>query len=427
MKINMPRAGAAVEKLIQRAEADCAAAFGRMDAIELENTRKVIQAFQRHRVSARHFAPTTGYGYDDIGRDTLGEIFAEALGTEAALVRPQIVSGTHALALCLFGVLRPGDVLLSGAGKPYDTMEEVIGLAGQPGNGSLRDLGVDYAQVDLKDGKIDVPGILAALTPRVKLVLLQRSRGYDWRPSLSVEELNAAIDAIHARQPDTCVMVDNCYGEFTHAQEPRADLMAGSLIKNPGGGIAPTGGYIAGRKKFVDWVAYRLTSPGIGAEVGSYAGSYQPFYQGLFQAPHTVAQAVKTSILASAVFERLGFDVHPRYNDSRNDIITAIRFGDREKLIRFIQAVQFCSPVDAEAVPEPWDMPGYQDPVIMAAGTFVSGASVELSADAPVRPPYIAYMQGSLTYVHGRIAVAGAVQLMLDEGLIQLGNAACPN
>lgn len=427
MKINMPRVGAAVEKLIQCAEADCAAAFGRMDAIELENTRKVIQAFQRHRVSARHFAPTTGYGYDDIGRDTLGEIFAEVLGTEAALVRPQIVSGTHALALCLFGVLRPGDVLLSGAGKPYDTMEEVIGLAGQPGNGSLRDLGVDYAQVDLKDGKIDVPGILAALTPRVKLVLLQRSRGYDWRPSLSVEELNAAIDAIHARQPDTCVMVDNCYGEFTHAQEPRADLMAGSLIKNPGGGIAPTGGYIAGRKKFVDWVAYRLTSPGIGAEVGSYAGSYQPFYQGLFQAPHTVAQAVKASILASAVFERLGFDVHPRYDDSRNDIITAIRFGDREKLIRFIQAVQFCSPVDAEAVPEPWDMPGYQDPVIMAAGTFVSGASVELSADAPVRPPYIAYMQGSLTYVHGRIAVAGAVQLMLDEGLIQLSDAACRN
>ncbi len=420
MKINMPRVSQAVEQLIVRAEADCAEAFARIDGIELNNTRKVIEAFQRHRVSGRHFAPTTGYGYDDIGRDTLGEIFAEVLGVEAALVRPQIVSGTHALALCLFGVLRPGDVLLCGAGKPYDTMEEVIGLSGEAGSGSLKDLGVGYRQVELREGKIDVEGIVNALTPQVKLVLLQRSRGYDWRPSLSVEELNAAIDAIHARQPETCVMVDNCYGEFTNACEPRADLMAGSLIKNPGGGIAPTGGYIAGRARYVQLVGYRLTSPGIGAEVGSYAGSYQPFYQGLFQAPHTVSQAVKSSILASRVFELLGFDVHPRYNDPRNDIITAIRFEDRDKLIRFIQAIQFCSPVDAEAVPEPWDMPGYQDQVIMAAGTFVSGASVELSADAPVRSPYIAYMQGALTYAHGRIAVAGAVQILLDEGLISL-------
>ena len=420
MKMNMPVPGAAVEALIARAEADCAGAFGRMDEIELYNTRKVIAAFQRHRVSARHFAPTTGYGYDDIGRDTLGEMFADVLGTQTALVRPQIVSGTHALALCLFGVLRPGDVLLSGAGKPYDTMEEVIGIAGERGNGSLRDMGVSYRQVELRDGKIDVEGILDALTPEVKLVLLQRSRGYDWRPSLSVEELNAAIDAIHARQAETCVMVDNCYGEFTNREEPRADLMAGSLIKNPGGGLAPTGGYIAGRKKYVDLVAYRLTSPGIGAEVGSYAGSYQPFYQGLFQAPHTVAQAVKSAILAARVFELLGFDVHPRYDAPRNDIIEAIRFGSDARLIRFIQSVQLCSPVDAEAVPEPWAMPGYQDPVIMAAGTFVSGASVELSADAPVRAPYIAYLQGALTYAHGRIAVAGAVQRMLEEGLVQL-------
>ncbi len=420
MKMNMPVPGAEVEALIARAEADCAGAFARMDEIELCNTRKVIATFQKHRVSARHFAPTTGYGYDDIGRDTLGEMFADVLGTETALVRPQIVSGTHALALCLFGVLRPGDVLLSGAGKPYDTMEEVIGIAGEAGNGSLRDMGVDYRQVELKDGRIDVEGILAALTPEVKLVLLQRSRGYDWRPSLSVEELNAAIDAIHARQPETCVMVDNCYGEFTNPEEPRADLMAGSLIKNPGGGLAPTGGYIAGRARFVELVSYRLTSPGIGAEVGSYAGSYQPFYQGLFQAPHTVAQAVKSAILAARVFELLGFDVHPRYDAPRNDIIEAIRFGSDMRLIRFIQSIQLCSPVDAEAVPEPWAMPGYQDPVIMAAGTFVSGASVELSADAPVRAPYIAYLQGALTYAHGRIAVAGAVQRMLEEGLVQL-------
>ena len=420
MKINLPETGVQTEALIARAEADCAAPFHRIDEIELYNTRKVIAAFQRHRVSARHFAPTTGYGYDDIGRDTLGELFADVLGTEAALVRPQIASGTHALALCLFGVLRPGDVMLCGAGKPYDTMEEVIGIAGEPGNGSLKDLGVGYRQAELKDGRIDIEAILAQLTPEVKLVLLQRSRGYDWRPSLSVQELNAAIDAIHARQPDTCVMVDNCYGEFTDREEPRADLMAGSLIKNPGGGIAPTGGYVAGKAKYVELVSYRLTSPGIGAEVGSYAGSYQPFYQGLFHAPHTVAQAVKTAVLAARTFELLGFDVHPAYDAPRNDIIEAIRFGAEDKLVRFIQAIQFCSPVDAEAVPEPWDMPGYQDPVIMAAGTFVSGASVELSADAPIRAPYAAYMQGGLTYAHGRIAVAGAVQLLLNEGLIQI-------
>ena len=421
MKENqMPRAGAQVEKLIARAEADCAQVFRRIDETEVVNTRKVIAAFQKHRVSGRHFAPTTGYGYDDIGRDTLGELLADVLGAECALVRPQIASGTHALALCLYGVLRPGDVMLSGAGKPYDTMEEVIGIAGESDCGSLKDFGVSYREVSLKDGRMDIEGIIAALTPDVKLVLLQRSRGYDWRPSLSVEELNAAIDAIHAKQPDTCVMVDNCYGEFTNCEEPHADLMAGSLIKNPGGGIAPTGGYIAGKKRFVDLVSYRLTSPGIGAEVGSYAGSYQPFYQGLFQAPHTVAQAVKSAVLASRVFELLGFDVNPGYNDPRNDIIEAIRFGDDQKLIRFIQAIQFCSPVDAEAVPEPWAMPGYQDPVIMAAGTFVSGASVELSADAPVREPYIAYLQGALTYAHGRIAVAGAVQLLLDEGMIAL-------
>ena len=417
---NMPKISPAVEGLIARAEADCAEAFGKMDQVEYANTRRVIEAFQRHRVSARHFAPTTGYGYDDIGRDTLGEILAEVLGTECALARPQIASGTHALALCLYGVLRPGDVMLSGAGKPYDTMEEVIGIAGTAGNGSLADFGVKYRQVELQNGKIDIPAIMDALTPDVKLVLLQRSRGYDWRPSLSVAELNEAIDAIHAKQPETCVMVDNCYGEFTNAEEPRADLMAGSMIKNPGGGIAPTGGYIAGKRKFLDLVSYRLTSPGIGAEVGSYAGSYQPFYQGLFQAPHTVAQAVKSAILASRAFELLGFDVNPHYDAPRNDIIEAIRFGDADKLIRFIQAIQMCSPVDAEAIPEPWAMPGYQDQVIMAAGTFVAGASVELSADAPIRPPYIAYMQGALTYAHGRLGTMGAIQTMLNEGLIRL-------
>lgn len=419
-KNGIPQIGAAVEKLIANAENDCAEVFRRIDSIEICNTHKIIAAFQKHRVSARHFAPTTGYGYDDIGRDTLGELLSEALGTEYALVRPQIASGTHALALCLYGILRPGDIMLSAAGKPYDTLEEVIGTSGERGCGSLKDFGVSYRQVEMKNGKLDIDGILGALTPETKLVLIQRSRGYDWRPSLSVRKINEAIDAIHAAQPETCVMVDNCYGEFTDCEEPKADLMAGSLIKNPGGGIAPTGGYIAGKKKFVELVSYRLTSPGIGAEVGSYAGSYQPFYQGLFQAPHTVAQAVKSAVLASRVFEKLGFEVNPRFDDPRNDIIEAIRFEDPAKLIRFCQCIQMCSPVDSEAVPEPWDMPGYQDPVIMAAGTFVSGASVELSADAPIRAPYIAYLQGALTYAHGRLATAGAVQVMANEDLLQL-------
>ena len=391
--------------IINRAELDCAEAFSRLDEIERVNTKKVLDSFKKHRVSARHFAPTTGYGYDDIGRDTLGEIFAEVLGAETALVRPQIASGTHALALCLFGILRPGDSLLSAAGKPYDTLEEIIGLTGEAGHGSLKDLGVSYKQTELKDGKLDEDAILASLTKDVKLVLIQRSRGYDWRPSLSVSEINDMIDKIHAKNPDTFVMVDNCYGEFTSQEEPHADIMAGSLIKNPGGGIAPTGGYIAGKKECVELVSYRLTSPGIGAEVGSYASSYQPFYQGLFLAPHIVCQALRVSTLFSRVFELLGYQVHPTYQDARNDIIQAIRFESAEKLITFVQNIQVNSPVDSEAVPEPWAMPGYQDEVIMAAGTFVSGASIELSADAPIRPPYIAYLQGGLTYAHGKIAL----------------------
>ena len=391
--------------IINRAELDCAEAFSRLDEIERVNTKKVLDSFKKHRVSARQFAPTTGYGYDDIGRDTLGEIFAEVLGAETALVRPQIASGTHALALCLFGILRPGDTLLSAAGKPYDTLEEIIGLTGEAGHGSLKDLGVSYKQTELKDGKLDEDAILASLTKDVKLVLIQRSRGYDWRPSLSVREINDMIDRIHAKNPDTFVMVDNCYGEFTSQEEPHADIMAGSLIKNPGGGIAPTGGYIAGKKECVELVSYRLTSPGIGAEVGSYAAGYQPFYQGLFLAPHIVCQALRVSTLFSRVFELLGYQVHPTYQDARNDIIQAIRFESAEKLITFVQNIQVNSPVDSEAVPEPWAMPGYQDEVIMAAGTFVSGASIELSADAPIRPPYIAYLQGGLTYQHGKIAL----------------------
>ncbi len=415
--IHIPEIPASVAALIQRAEADCQSAFARVEAIERINTRRVIRAFQEYRVGARHFAPTTGYGYDDIGRDTLSKLFSFVFETEDALVRPQIASGTHALALCLYGVLRPGDEMLAAAGRPYDTLEEVIGIAGEPGNGSLRDFGIGYREVGmLPSGDIDISGVLSQLTPAVKLVLIQRSRGYDWRPSLSVAQIDAAIEAIHRVRPDVCVMVDNCYGEFTDEREPRADLLAGSLIKNPGGGLAPTGGYVAGKSAFVEKVACRLTSPGIGAEVGSYAGSYQPFYQGLFLAPHTVAQAVKSAILAARAFELLGFAVNPAWDAPRNDIIEAIRFDDPEKLIAFCQAIQMCSPVDAEAVPEPWDMPGYQDPVIMAAGTFVSGASIELSADAPIRAPYIGYLQGALTYAHGRLGIEGAIAMLVQKG-----------
>ena len=392
--------------------------FAEVDRVAEHNQAKVLHAMQKNRVNATCFAATTGYGYDDLGRDRLEQVYADCFHTEAALVRPQIASGTHALAVCLFGVLRPGDKMLSAAGSPYDTMEEVIGLAGEAGNGSLKDYGVDYAQVELKDGKMDLPAIVEALTEDVKLVLIQRSRGYDWRPSLDVADINAAIDAIHARRPDICVMVDNCYGEFTQREEPRADIMASSLIKNTGGGLAPTGGYIAGKAKYVDMAATRLTAPGIGAEVGSYAASYQPFYQGLFMAPHTVAQALKSAVLAARVFEKLGFEVNPTYDEPRNDIIQAIKFKRPEKLIKFCQSIQKASPVDAEAVPEPWDMPGYQYPVIMAAGTFVSGASIELSTDAPIREPYTAYLQGGLTYAHGRYAMSVAISEMDKAGML---------
>ncbi len=408
-----------IEICIKAAESACVDVFKRIDEIEQINTARVLHAFQKHRISTRHFAGTTGYGYGDIGRDALSDVFCDVLGVESALVRPQIASGTHALALCLYGVLRPGDVLLSAAGKPYDTLEEIIGLTGKTGNGSLREFGIDYRQVELTvDGALNVPQILENLTPAVRLVLIQRSRGYDWRPSLSIAEINAAISAIHEIRPDVCVMVDNCYGEFTDENEPAADLMAGSLIKNPGGGIAPTGGYLAGKARFVDQVAYRLTSPGIGAEVGSYAGGYQPFFQGLFLAPHTVAQAKKTAVLAAKLFADLGYEVTPAFDAPRNDIIQAIKFGTPEKLIKFCQAIQLASPVDSEAVPEPWEMPGYTNPVIMAAGTFVSGASIELSADAPIRAPFTGYLQGALTYAHGKYALGVALIEMHKAGML---------
>jgi cystathionine beta-lyase family protein involved in aluminum resistance len=404
-----------IAEFIARCEADCRPVFDRLEAVELENTGKVLSAFNKYEISQRHFAPTTGYGYGDVGRDALDRVYAEVFRAEAALVRPQIASGTHALALCLQGLLRPGDTLVCGAGKPYDTLEEVIGTGGAKGEGALSDFGIGYREVPLSEGRIDMGALSGAVDKTTKLVLLQRSRGYDWRPSLTLDEIEEAARIVHANNPSALVMVDNCYGEFTNAKEPTevgADLIAGSLIKNPGGGLAPTGGYIAGKRAAVEKVAYRLTCPGIGAEVGSYAAGYQLFFQGLFLAPSVVTQALKTAVLAARAFQEMGYDVHPAFDAPRSDIIQAIRFGAPEPLIAFCQSIQRVSPVDSQAIPEPWDMPGYQDQVIMAAGTFVAGASIELSADAPIRAPYIGYLQGGLTYAHGRLAVEAAVRAM---------------
>lgn len=413
-----------IQERISRAEDALREQFARIDAIEENGTRRVLKAFQEEMVAYRHFAPTTGYGYDDVGRDTLERIFAALFGTEAAIVRPQIVSGTHAISLCLFGLTLPGDHILSATGTPYDTLEGVIGWGeGDAPIGSLREMGVRYSQVDMKDGRIDVDAVDAAITPRTTLVIAQRSRGYDWRPSLMPEDFAALADMLHRKHPGVRLMVDNCYGEFVCEKEPThygADVCVGSLIKNPGGGIAPTGGYVVGRRDAIERISYRLTAPGIGLEVGSYAASYQPFYQGLFMAPHTVAQAIKTACLAARVFEDLGMVTTPASTQPRADIIQAIQMRTPERLIAFCQGIQMASPIDSMALPEPWDMPGYSDQVIMAAGTFVSGASVELSADAPMREPYTAYMQGGLTYAHGRIAIAQALARMVEKGALTL-------
>lgn len=415
----------AIEERIARAEDALQETFARIDAMEEKETRRVLSAFQSHQVAYRHFAPTTGYGYDDVGRDTLEKIFAELFGTEAAIVRPQIVSGTHAISLCLFGLTLPGDRILSATGTPYDTLSDIIGMGeGEAPVGSLKEMGVTYSQVELtEEGCIDVDAVDRAIQPETRLVIAQRSRGYAWRPSLMPEAFAPLAEMLHQKHPGVRLMVDNCYGEFVCEKEPShygADVCVGSLIKNPGGGIAPTGGYVVGTQEAITRIAYRLTAPGIGQEVGSYAASYQPFYQGLFMAPHTVAQALKTACLAARLFEDLGMTTTPASNAPRADIIQAIQMNTPERLVAFCQGIQMASPIDSMALPEPWDMPGYQDQVVMAAGTFVSGASVELSADAPMREPYTAYMQGGLTYAHGRIALAQALERMMDTGALTL-------
>lgn len=410
-----------VEQMILDAEHSLRDAFAEVEKIEESRTRQVLDVFRSHEISYRHFAPTTGYGYDDIGRDTLEKVWADLFHAEAALMRPHIASGTAALSLTLFGLTRPGDRILSVTGMPYDTLLGIIGTGETTPPGSLKEMGVGFDCVELKDGKIDLDAMEAAMRENTTLVIAQRSRGYAWRPSLMPEAFREVADRIHSRHPGVRLMVDNCYGEFVRELEPTdfgADVCVGSLIKNPGGGIAPTGGYVVGKADAVERVAWRLTAPGLGRELGSYAGDYRLFYQGLFMAPHTVAQAVKTALLAAKLFENLGMKVTPASSEKRADIIQAIELQTPERLVAFCQGIQAASPVDSFALPEPWAMPGYEDPVVMAAGTFVAGASIELSADGPMRAPYTAYMQGGLTYTHGRIAMAEALNRMIRKNAL---------
>lgn len=387
--------------------------FEEIDEISMANQMKVLQAFRDNNVGQRHFSQTNGYGYDDIGRDTLCRLFAQIFGCESAIVSPLIVSGTHALSLSLYGILRPGDEMLAITGSPYDTLKEVI--CGQ-GNGSLKDFGINYNEIQLKDGKINTDVLSDNITDKTKLVFIGRSRGYEWRDALSIDDISFAIKQIRNVKENVCIMVDNCYGEFLDKIEPTevgADIIAGSLIKNPGGGIAPTGGYICGKKEYIDLIANRLTAPSIGMEVGSYSYGYKDYYQGLFMAPHVVANALKGSMLMGQVFHDLGFDTMPKPGARCNDIIRSIKFETKEQLIDFCRAIQEVSPIDSNVVPFPWDMPGYEHQVIMAAGTFVAGASIELSADSPIKEPYIAYLQGGLTYEHVKIATMHCMELSL--------------
>ncbi len=406
-----------INERIRAAELRCAAAFQNVDNIARITTERVLRAFQSNRISARHFAPTEGYGYDDTGRDALDRVFAEALCAEDALVRPQIANGTHAIFLALAGTLEPGDTVLSLTGTPYDTLESAIGLNGDLPNALTR-FGIRFVSVPFQNDSIDRNAAEEHLKkdPSVRMVYLQRSRGYAWRNALTIAQIKDAIAFVRAIRPDLIVFVDNCYGEFTEETEPTAvgaDLIAGSLIKNCGGGIVPTGGYIAGRKDLIEAVSFRQTVPGCGREIGSYAASYRPFYEGLFLAPHTVAQCMKSALLFAALFESLGYRTMPKVEDQRSDIIQSVMFDTKEELISFMKAVQASAPIDSFVVPEPWDMPGYSDPVIMAAGAFVQGATTELSADAPIREPYIGYMQGALTYEHAVIAAKTVLNALI--------------
>lgn len=396
--------------------------FEEIDDVAEYNQLKVVGAMQKCRASEACLYESSGYGYNDIGRDTLEEVFAAAFHTESALVRAQIACGTHALAVALSGNLRPGDELLSPVGKPYDTLEEVIGI--RPSNGSLAEYGVTYRQVDLlEDGTFDYENIAKSVNEKTRLVTIQRSKGYQTRPTFSVKQIGELIDFIKKIKPDVICMVDNCYGEFVETIEPTdvgADLMVGSLIKNPGGGLAPIGGYIVGKKQYVENAAYRLLSPGLGKEVGASLGVNQKFYQGFFMAPTVTAAALKGAIFAANIYERLGFAVIPNGTESRHDIIQAVTLGSAEGVIAFCKGIQAAAPIDSYVDPEPWAMPGYDSDVIMAAGAFVQGSSIELSADAPIKPPYAVYFQGGLTWQHAKFGIMMSLQKMYEKGLVKI-------
>ena len=396
--------------------------FRHIDQVAEFNQAKVIAAMQKNRVNATHFNLSTGYGYDDEGRDNLERVYADCFGTEAALVRPQITCGTHALALALGANLLPGDELLSPVGGPYDTLEEVIGI--RPSPCSLKEYGVSYRQVDLlPGGGFDYDGIRAAINEKTKLITIQRSKGYATRPSYSVEEIGKLIAFCKECKPDVLCMVDNCYGEFVETQEPTnvgADMVVGSLIKNLGGGLAPTGGYVCGRKECIERCAYRLSAPGLGREVGANLGLLTSFYQGLFLAPTVVSSAVRGAVFAAGCYEKLGFRVVPGSGETRRDIIQAVELGSREAMVAFCKGIQSAAPVDSYVTPEPWAMPGYESEVIMAAGAFVQGASIELSADGPIRPPYAVYFQGGLTWFHAKLGILMSIQKLLDAGIIEM-------
>ena len=399
-----------VFELYKKALSDVEEQFKIYDEIREYNQLKVLNAFQEERISDMHFTNSSGYGYDDIGRDTLDKVYARIFNTESALVRPHFVNGTHAIGCALMGNLKTGDTMVCITGAPYDTLHNIIGISGKENIGSLKEYGVNYKQVDLKDGTFDTEKIIEVLKEdsTIKLVHIQRSTGYGWRKSFLVSEIGEIISKIKEIRSDVCVFVDNCYGELIDKIEPTdvgADLVAGSLIKNLGGGIAPTGGYVAGKAKYVEQAAYRLTTPGIGGECGSTFGIMRQLYQGLFLAPHIVMEALKGAVFCSRIMEIAGFEVLPKYNDKRSDIIQAIKFNDRENLIKFCKGIQKGSPIDSYVECEPWAMPGYNDEVIMAAGAFIQGSSIELSADAPIREPYIAYLQGGLTFDHAKIGI----------------------
>ena len=396
--------------------------FAQMDQVTEYNQLKVIKAMQKNRVCEACFYPSTGYGYNDLGRDTLEQVYADTFHTEAGLVRPQITCGTHALAVALFGNLRPGDELLSPVGKPYDTLEEVIGI--RPSCGSLAEYGVVYRQVDLlEDGTFDYEKIKKAINEKTKLVTIQRSKGYQTRPSFSVKQIGELIAFIKNIRSDIICMVDNCYGEFVDTIEPTdvgADLMVGSLIKNPGGGLAPIGGYIVGKKEYVDAASYRMTSPGLGKEVGASLGVNGSFFQGFFLAPTVTRSALKSAVFAANIYEKLGFPVIPNGSEPRQDIIQAVTLGTQQGLVAFCKGIQHAAPVDSYVDPEAWDMPGYDSQVIMAAGAFVQGSSIELSADGPMKEPYAVYFQGGLTWEHGKFGILKSLQEMVNAGLVKL-------